>query len=251
MKLLLTNGKQKFTENLFGLSKYTQNIEHCKGKIMKANGINLRSVVLTWTIITTTFFWTSSMRIFLKPEISSWSIFGMHGEGFTGDFWILFVIIFFALLLFYLEGRGRLRILYHILLVSWHLIVTSVVLYGSFQNDAKINFLTWGLSLSFIWLTIPFALFLSLTIALVVRELSGKCKVPHFGWTKINKEPFLYALLIFPVSFFFFRLGSGFNWLVKIAVLSTIFQWIFLIESIGRPYSLKLKKITNSNKKNS
>ncbi|MBS4035357.1 MAG: hypothetical protein KGZ85_12880 [Ignavibacterium sp.] len=213
---------------------------------MKSNKLNLRAVVLTWTILTTTFFWTSTMRILFKPEISSWSIFGLGGKGFIGDFWLLPLIILFALFIFYLEGRGRLRILYHILLIIWHLLITAGIVYGSFQSDANISFGTWGISFSFIWLVIPFVLFLLLAIALVILELSGKYKIPRFDWTKINWKPFLIALLLFPVALLFFRSGTGFNWLVKIAVASTIIQWILLTETFGRPFILKSKQAPDS-----
>lgn len=73
----------------------------------------LRSIVLTWTIITTTFFWTSSMRMIFKPEISSWRIFNLGGEGSVGDYWFPPLVVIFALFLFYLEGRGRHRSVYH------------------------------------------------------------------------------------------------------------------------------------------
>lgn len=208
--------------------------------------IKLRGIVLTWTILTTTFFWTSTMRVLFKPEISSWSIFGIGGKGFSGDFWLLPLIIFFALFVIYLEGRGRLRILFHILLISWNLLISAVILYGSLQSDANISFETWGISMSFVWLVLPFVLFLVLSIILVVQELSGKFKTQQYPWTKINWKPFLFALLIFPVAILFFRLGTGFNWLVKIAVASTIIQWIFLTESFGRPYSSKSKKASKS-----
>jgi len=198
----------------------------------------LREIVLTWTIITTTFFWTSTMRALFKPEISSWSVFSMGGKGFWGDFWMLPLIVLFALFIVYLEGRGKLRILCHILLISWHLLINAIILYGSFQNDANISFGTWGISMSFNWLVLPFVIFLILTIVLAMKELSGKLIVPCFDWTIINWKPFLVALLFFPVAIFFFRLGTGFNWLIKIAVASTILQWIFLSEAFGRPYKL-------------
>src|SRR6056297_2454005 len=142
-------------------------VRHPKEKIMKKQKINLRGIVLTWTIITTTFFWTSTMRVLFKPEISSWGIFNMGGKGLIGDFWLLPLIILFALFVFYLEGRGRIRILYHILLISWHLIITAVIVYGSFQIKANISFDTWGINISFIWLVVPFVLFLFLSILLV------------------------------------------------------------------------------------
>ncbi len=214
---------------------------------MSKNKITLRGIVLTWTILTTTFFWTSIMRVFFKPEISKWSIFGLHGDGFCGDFWLLPLIILYALFLFYLEGRGRIRFLYHTLLVSWHLLITAIIFYGSFQTKTKISFQTWGIHMSFIWLLVPFALFLIFTIALVIKEASGKVKIERFEWLKINWKPFFIALFIFPVSFLFFHLGTGFNWLVKIAVASTIIQWILLTETFGRPYLHKSKHVADSN----
>jgi hypothetical protein len=204
--------------------------------------IKLRGIVLTWTILTTTFFWTSTMRVLFKPEISNWSIFGTGGKGFSGDFWLLPLIILFALFTIYIEGRGKLRVLYHFLLVSWNLLISGVVLYGSLQSDSNISFDTWGISLSFVWLVVPFVLFLILAIILVIQESSGKNNIPGFAWTKINRKPLLIALLLFPPAILFFQLGTGFNWLVKIAVGSTIIQWILLTESLGRPYSRKLKK---------
>jgi hypothetical protein len=202
---------------------------------MSKKRFNLRGIVLVWTILTTTFFWTSSMRILFKPEISSWSIFNVGGKGFEGEFWLPALIIVFALFLIYLEGRGRMRTLYHIMLLSWHLLITGVIIYGSFQADAKISFGTWGISLSFIWLVIPFVFFLIIAIAMVVQEINGKFAIPRYNWKNINRTPLFIALLLFPVAFILFRLGTGFNWLVKIAVATTIFQWILLAESLGRP----------------
>lgn len=95
---------------------------------MKSKKINLRGIVLVWTVLTTTFFWTSTMRILFKPEISSWSIFNLSGKGFIGEFWLLLFIIFFALFLFFIEGRGKLRSLFHILLLAWHFLITAVVI---------------------------------------------------------------------------------------------------------------------------
>jgi|GEM_PF-3181632 len=187
------------------------------------------------------------MRILFKPEISSWKIFNIGGEGFMGDFWLPLLIVFFGLFLFYLEGRGKVRPLYHISLISWHLLITTVVVYGSFQTNANISFGTWGISMSFKWLLVPFVLFLLMAIALVAMEISGNHKIPRFPWIQINWKPFLIALVLCPVAFLFFRLGTGFNWLVKIAVAATIIQWILLAESLGRPYALKLKHRDHTN----
>ena len=212
---------------------------------MKIIKNKLRIIVLIWTVLTTTFFWTSTMRILLKPEISSWSIFNLGGQGFMGDYWLPPLIVLLALFIFYLEGRGKFRSLYHILIISWHLLITGVIVYGSLQPNAQASFETWGVNMSFTWLIVPFVLFLLLAIALVVQEIRGNNTIPCYDWAIINWKPFVIALLLFPVALIFFRLGTGFNWLVKIAVAATVIQWILLTEVVGPPYDRKSKKPAN------
>jgi len=209
---------------------------------MDKKAFNFRGIVLTWTILTTTFFWTSTMRILMKPDISSWSIFQLGGKGMEGAFWFPPLIIIFSLFLFYLEGRGRIRLLFQLMLLGWHLLISIVVIYGSFQPDAKITFGTWGVSLSFYWLIPLFVLFLLLSFVMVYQERKGIHKVPQYDWRQINRKPLIIAVLIAPFALIFFQLGTGFNWLVKIAVASTVFQWIFLAESLGRPSLNKPEK---------
>ncbi len=48
----------------------------------------LRNTVLLRPVVTTTFFWTTTMRMVLKPEISQWQIFGVGGRGMEGEFWL-------------------------------------------------------------------------------------------------------------------------------------------------------------------
>ena len=200
-----------------------------------------RVPVLVWNVLTTTFFWTTTMRILLKPEISTWGIFNIGGKGFTGDYWLPPLIIIFALFVFYLEGRGKFRVIYHIMIISWNLLITGVIAYGSLQSNRPVSFDTWGVNISFIWLVVPFILFLLLTIALVIQEIKEKHLIPCYDWSKINWKPLIIALLLFPVALIFFRLGDGFNWLVKIAVGATIIQWILLSEALGRPHERKMK----------
>lgn len=206
---------------------------------MKLFKTPLRVPVLVWNVLTTTFFWTTTMRMLLKPEISGWGIFNFGGEGFTGDYWLPPLVILFALFVFYLEGRGKFRAIYHIMIISWNLLITGVIAYGSLQTNTQVSFDTWGVNISFIWLVVPFILFLLLTVALVVQEIKGKHLIPTYDWSKINWKPLVIALLLFPVALLFFKLGDGFNWMVKIAVGSTIIQWILLTEALGRPYKKK------------
>ncbi|MBU1579380.1 MAG: hypothetical protein KJ754_08125 [Bacteroidetes bacterium] len=209
---------------------------------MKSSILNLRGIVLTWTVITSTFFWTSTMRIIFKPEISSWSIFWFRGKGFAGEFWLLPLLIIFALSIFYIEGRGKVRPLYHTLLLLWHSLLTGVIIYGSKQPGTEISFGTWGVSVSLTWLVIPFLLFLAATVLLIYKERKSQSNIPVYNWTTINLKPLILSLALSIIAFFFFWFGTGFNWLVKIAVGSTILQWILLTEAFGKPYKSVTKK---------
>lgn len=195
----------------------------------------LRSLVLTWTVLTTTFFWTTSMRMALKPEISQWRIFGVGGEGGAGDAWLPPAIALLALFTFYLEGRGRLRGLYHALLLAWHSALAAACVYGVLASDAVISFGTWGLSLSLKWLLAPFVLFAALAALLVVRERRDPARIPVFGWKQVDRRVLLAAVALWPVAALLFARGVGFDAWVKAAVAVTILQWILLAEALGRP----------------
>ena len=176
------------------------------------------------------------MRMLLKPEISSWRLLGVGGRGVAGDFWLPPLIVLIALFIFYLEGRGRLRPLYHILLIGWHLTITGIFLYGSLRPNSIVSFRTWGIEFSFIWLVIPLAAFSILAIVLTHQEMRGHYPVPVFGWSRINWKTLGVAVLLLPIALIFFRMGTGFDLMVKIAVALTILQWILLTEALGRPH---------------
>lgn len=196
---------------------------------------SFRTIILTWTLLTTTFFWTSTMRIIFKPDISSWKIFDYGGKGFAGEFWIPPLIAIIALFAFYLEGRGKYRLIFYFLLISWHILISGLVLYGSFSSESVISFGTWGIALSIKWLVLPFFIFLILALYYVIQEYRLINNVPKFEWNEVNKKLLIIAILLFPLSFLFFYLGEGFNLMVKIAVVVTIIQWIFFVEAVGRP----------------
>jgi len=206
---------------------------------MSKKAINLRGIVLTWTVLITTFFWTSTMRLILKPEISSWRIMNSGGKGATGQFWLLPLIVLIAAFLFYLEGRGKLRLLYHILLMSLHLSITATLVYGSTTSNSTATFGAWGIKISFLWLSFPFILFSLLALFLVVQESRGYIQIPHFGWNKINLKKIGFVVILFPVALILFSIGEGFNLIVKIAIIITIIQWILLTEGLGRPNQKK------------
>jgi hypothetical protein len=197
----------------------------------------LRNTVLLWTIVTTTFFWTTTMRLVLKPEISQWRIFGVGGQGMAGEYWLPPLVALVALAAFYLEGRGRLRPLFHGWLVAWHLALTGLCLYGALQVGGEISFGTWGITLSFWWLVAPFAIFLVLASWLVVHETRFSHEVPQYSWHQLNLKPLVLAVALLPVAILLFKLGEGFDGWVKLAVATTIVQWVLLVEGVARPAS--------------
>lgn len=195
----------------------------------------LRNIVLLWTLLTTTFAWTTTMRLILKPEISDWRIFAIGGRGMEGDVWLPPLVALVALGAFYLEGRGRLRPLYHAWLLAWHGALFGLALYGAVLTGGEISFATWGITVSFWWLVVPFAVFLGLAARLVVHETHFSHEVPLFGWQQLKYKPLLLAVALLPVAVVFFRLGEGFDGWVKFAVATTVLQWVLLVDAVGRP----------------
>ena len=198
---------------------------------------HLRNIVLIWTLVTTTFFWTTTMRLVLKPEISDWRIFAVGGKGIEGDFWLPPLVALVALAAFYLEGRGRLRPLFHAWLVTWHLSLTALCLYGALLAGGEFQFATWGITAPFWVLVVPFAVFLGLALWLVVKETRFSHEIPQYEWHQLNLKPLALAVALLPVAIVFFRIGEGFDGFVKLAVATTILQWVLLVDTVGRPAS--------------
>jgi hypothetical protein len=201
---------------------------------MKRQKAGLREVVLTWTALITTFFWTSLLRVILKPEISSWRILNIGGKGIEGNFWFLPLVVLLVLFIFYLEGRGKLRVLFYILYFVMHLVFAAVIVYSGLQEGSEISFRTWGITLPIIWLVVPFVIFLILSVVWMIRELEGKLSVPEQDWNKVDRKTILFAAVLFPFAIFFFSIGKGFDLFVKLAIITTLLQWLLLTESLGR-----------------
>ena len=177
------------------------------------------------------------MRLFMKPEISDWSMFDFKGRGLNGDYWFPIVIVLYALFMFFLEGRGKLRSLFHVSLIVWHLGLTLAVTFGSMQQNADITFGAWGVSLSLKWLIAPLALFTVLAIMYVIAERRKRIKIVVSAWNQVNWKTLVLILGLFPISYFLFHFGHGFNFLVKLAIVINIIQWILLSEALGRQES--------------
>ena len=120
-------------------------------------------------------------------------------------------------------------------MISLHLSLTAILIYGSTKSDSTATFGAWGIKISFLWLSLPFIIFSLLAIFLVIQETRGYVKVPQYGWNKINLKKIGFVVILLPVALVFFSIGEGFNLIVKIAIIITIIQWILLTEGLGRP----------------
>lgn len=187
---------------------------------------------MIWTIITTAFFWTTSMRLFYKPEISEWAVFGFSGKGFSGDFWFPIVVIIYSIILFYLEGRGRARGVFYVMLLIWHFALLAGTSISSIDSSSTITFGAWGINMAVVWLTIPFLFFFALTVWYVVKERSVIEHIETRQWNQINLKQTMWVIALVPVSYFFFYLGSGFNLLIKVAITINVIQWIMIAKAL-------------------
>lgn len=183
------------------------------------------------------------MRLLLKPEISHWNVFGIAGSGRTGAFWILPLAAMTALFLFYLEGRGRLRPLFHALLLAWHLPLTAAIIYSSVrERGATFMGAAWGVEIPLFVLALPFALFSILAVVWVAWEMRGSLPVVKGGWTQVNWRMITVSALLLPVALVFFWLGEGFDGRTKIAIVVTVLQWILLAEGLGSRESMRKRR---------
>lgn len=198
---------------------------------MKTPGLDLRGIVMGWTLFTTTFLWTPTMRMLLKPEVSQWSVFGLSGSGTEGAFWIFPLGAALALLLFYLEGRGRLRPAVHGLLLAWHLPLTAGLIWGAASLGPEASFVgaAWGWEVPFAILAVPFVVLSGLTVVWIAREARSGSAVDATGWTDVDWRPLAGAVVLLPAAAVLFGLGgAGYDGWVKLAIAATVTQWVLL-----------------------
>lgn len=190
-----------------------------------------------WTVFTTTFLWTPTMRLLLKPEISQWRVFGLGGEGADGPYWFLPILALLALVMFYIDGRGRARNVFYGLLLAWHGGVTLALIVGALTagDDAVFMGAAWGIRLPLALLIVPFSVSTLATIALWKVEHRQGRAVPVFGWLQLQNGKLGVAALALPCAALFFWLGEGFDVYTLTAIVFTVLQWIFLTEGVGRP----------------
>lgn len=204
-----------------------------------------RGIVSAWTLFTSVFVWTPTMRMLLKPEVSQWKVGSFQGIGRSGLWWLFPLAALLILLFFYLEGRGRFRPLVHALLLAWHLPLTAAIVYWAISGgtDAHFEGAGWGARIPLVVVAIPFTAGSILAVAWVVLERSGSLHVPVWPWSDIGRGRILVALALFPLAIAFYRWGEGFDWRTRVAIATSILQWILLAGGLqshpaSRPESL-------------
>ncbi len=193
--------------------------------------------VMFWTVLTTIFAWLPLVRIIGRPEGYSWSILGLSGNGLDGPFWIFVPLTAYAVTLLFTAERGP-RALFHVMLVFWHLTVTSVVITALVQGDGGAMWQGQALHLQIpLWvLAVPCVLFTLLAAAWVAidRRFPRKKTGP---WCRDNTFRLVVSLLLLCVAVVLFRAGTNYNWVTAVAVIITIFHWLVLawsFESVNK-----------------
>lgn len=197
----------------------------------------LGGVVMAWTVLTTTFLWTPTMRGLFRPDISSWSVMGFEGSGRGDSFWLFPALAAGALLVFYLYGRNRLRTLLHALLMAWHGLLVFIVVAGILQEGGGGLFqgAMWGVSVSLIALAVPLVGFLALTVIWITRERRSKRAPDVRSWGAVDLRALAFGLLLLPVAIVLFRIGEGIDWPTRLATAASIVQWILFTEALSNP----------------
>jgi hypothetical protein len=189
---------------------------------------------MAWTVFTTTFLWTPTMRGFFRPDVSSWAVMEMQGSGRSGSFWVFPLLAALALLLFYLGGRHRLRGLFHTLLLAWHGTLIAIVLYGIVREGLSADFegAMWGVRVPLWIVAVPFVAFFALAVRWVIGE-RREPPPPPAPWRDLHWKSLAAAVLLLPVALVFFRIGEGIDWPTRIATATTILQWIVLTQALS------------------
>lgn len=207
----------------------------------------LYKLVMIWTIITTVFAWLPLIRIIGRPEGYHWGVLGLSGEGFNGPFWIFIPLVLFVLAMMFSAYRTPRKVFYPLLIV-WHLLFTGVVTAGILQSGTEATIQGQGLHWEFpLWiLVIPCVLFLAAAVLWVVRDVKAGSKMTYTVWSGTNTKKLVAAFILLIAAIILFRLGTNYNWVTAVAIITTVLYWIILVESLQSDKEKTVKTSINN-----
>ncbi|WP_146106927.1 hypothetical protein [Polaribacter porphyrae] len=172
------------------------------------------------------------VRIIGKPDKYYWGILNVSGEGANGPYWIFVLGLTLAVSLLYSAFRVKARIYSYITILLWHLLVLYLVVMGFLQSkDTTIQ--GQGLHWEFpIWILVLTALLSIVCIVAWIRlEIKNGIHFKINTWQKQNSKMLIISGFLLFLAIYLFSVGDNYNWITSSAIIVTIIQWIFLVES--------------------
>ena len=196
------------------------------------------NIIVIGSLISSLIVWLPIVRIIGKPREYYWGLLGYHGEGANGPYWIFFIGFFLVIYMFIAVYRLKNRVISYILLLLWQVIFNGIISFELVDKGLSSTIQGQGWDWEFpIWiLGIPSLLILLLTIYWVYLDYKFKLEFAFKPWVKKNTILFFSALALFILAAILFHFGDNYNWVTALAILTTITQWIILIDSF-KPYN--------------
>jgi hypothetical protein len=147
-------------------------------------------------------------------------------------------ILLTAYVVVMLFGAFRLpRAVFHPMLLLWHLTVTGIVVAGVVAEGAGATWEGQGLRFSFaLWavglVCVAFTALAAMWIVVDRRAGGAPTSVP---WAPANTALAASSLLLLAVAVALFRAGTNYNWVTAVAIVTTVFHWILLVQSFAPP----------------
>ncbi len=190
------------------------------------------NTLMIWTIISSVFAWLPLVRIVGRPNEYNWGILGLKGEGTDGPFWVFILSSVFVISMLYSAFRAPRKIFYPLLLI-WHFMVAIVVVRGLTMLGTEATIQGQGLHWEFpLWIIgIPAVFFLLLALAWVMADLKSPMGFETQKWTISNTRKLVVSFILLCMALFLFRLGTNYNWVTAMAIVTTVVQWILMVES--------------------
>lgn len=168
------------------------------------------------------------------PELANWKAGPLEGAG-RSDFWWAFPLAaLLALFAFYLQSRGRLRPVFHALLLGWHLALAGLFCAAVVDHGLNATFQgkAWGVEIPLVLLVLPFLLGAALAVVWAVGEARGTLTVQRRSWRAVNWRLLGIGLLLFIPAIAFYRFGEGFDLWVRLGIVTSVVQWILPVQGL-------------------